>query len=453
MTVNTTEAASIAGSPRKSDDYYSAREQRLQRGGRLLQLGALLNGLMAVLVFIVGVIAATSSTDLFTTSANITVVRYDGADDLALLLTLLLLLGNVCVLLLTFVSVVAQEFWGLLLVWAVAVVNVGLLVVYGFIPGLVSIVLAFLAAIVVTRDIRTFRINPVMLKEIRGRMRGARAFVVITVYLGLMSGFAVLMYLLQRGIILNSSTSTTGELGRSLFEGVFVVELLLIIFITPAFTSGAISNEQERRTFDLLQITLLSKAAFVVGKLESALSYVFLLLLAAIPLQSIAFIFGGVSENELALIFVILSTTALTLGAIGMFFSTTSDRTLTASVRAYTVTAIVTIGVPVVMWFFVNVFNHAVDNTSSTVTNSPSLEAFFMYIGLFVASLNPVLAASATQQLLINQQELVFWQATLNNGEKIPMIAPWISMILIYMIVSLILVIISVRRMRRADTV
>ena len=34
------------------------------------------------------------------------------------------------------------------------------------------------------------------------------------------------------------------------------------------------------------------------GKLVSALSFVMLLLLAAIPLQSIAFFFGGVAETE-----------------------------------------------------------------------------------------------------------------------------------------------------------
>ena len=35
--------------------------------------------------------------------------------------------------------------------------------------------------------------NPVVLKELRGRMRGPRAFVVLTVYLTLMSGFATLL--------------------------------------------------------------------------------------------------------------------------------------------------------------------------------------------------------------------------------------------------------------------
>ena len=36
--------------------------------------------------------------------------------------------------------------------------------------------------------------NPVVLKELRGRMRGARAFVVLTVYLVLLGAFSSLVY-------------------------------------------------------------------------------------------------------------------------------------------------------------------------------------------------------------------------------------------------------------------
>src|SRR5690606_6689202 len=112
-------------------------------------------------------------------------------------------------------------------------------------------------------------------------------------------------------------------------------ELMLIIFIAPAFTAGAVTGERERKTYDLLQITLLPRPSFIIGKLESALGYIFLLLLAAIPLQSIAFLFGGVSETELIISFVILVVTAIALGTIGLYFSTAAERTLTASVRAY----------------------------------------------------------------------------------------------------------------------
>ena len=173
-----------------------------------------------------------------------------------------------------------------------------------------------------------------MLKELRGRMRGARAFVIITIYLLLMSIFTILLYFVRVPL---SGSVVTGELGRVLFIGVVGIELLLIIFIVPALTAVAITGERERKTYDLLKTTLLPTPAFVAGKMESALGYIFLLLLAAIPLQSIAFLFGGVSLPELLLAFIVLSVTAMTLGAVGMFFSSLTDRTLPATVRSYTV--------------------------------------------------------------------------------------------------------------------
>ncbi len=48
------------------------------------------------------------------------------------------------------------------------------------------------------------RRNPIALKELRGRMRGARAFVILTGYVTLMSLFTVLLYL-----IYTTSSSTS----------------------------------------------------------------------------------------------------------------------------------------------------------------------------------------------------------------------------------------------------
>jgi ABC-2 type transport system permease protein len=426
---------------------------RVQRAGEILRWGAIANGIAVVLVLLVGIIAALDAVDdLFTTASNILLAFHDGAGDTAMLAVVLLTLANVSALMVAMVGVLAQEIWAVLLTWAIVTVNAIFLVTLGYTPALVAIIPAAMAGVVMFRDFRAFRLNPVMLKEVRERMRGARAFVVITVYLGLMSGFAVLLYLLQRGVVMDNASSVTGELGRIVFAGVVGLELLLIIFIAPAFTAGAVSNERERKTYDLLHITLLPKPSFVVGKLESALSYIFLLLLAAIPLQSIAFFFGGVSEGELILAFVILAVTTVALGAVGLFFSTTVDRTLTASVRAYTAAFIVTIGVPIVLGFFVNIFNNAVSGTGTNVTDSATMEAALIYLGALVVSLNPVLTALSTQQLLVEQQESGFWFATLSSdGSVIPMVSPWISFSIIYLILAAVLVILAVRQMRRSD--
>src|SRR5438876_11937537 len=118
---------------------------------------------------------------------------------------------------------------------------------------------------------------PGVLKELRGRMRGMRAFVVLTVYLTLMSGFVTLLYVLNASWMSNPGSAAGANIGRLLCAGIVGTELFLVTFIAPTFTAGAISGERERQTYDLLRTTLLPARSLVLGKLVSALSYVFLL--------------------------------------------------------------------------------------------------------------------------------------------------------------------------------
>jgi ABC-2 type transport system permease protein len=290
-----------------------------------------------------------------------------------------------------------------------------------------------------------------MLKELRGRMRGVRSFAIITIFLSLMGSFTVLLYLLQLPRINSQDTIITGELGRLLFIGVVGIELLLIVFIVPALTAGAVTGERERKTFDLLQTTLLSAPSFIVGKMESALGYILILLLSAIPLQSIAFLFGGVSGIEVAIAFILLTVTAFALGALGMFFSALTERTLTATVRVYTVAVVLVFGLPIVSYLL---FNGAFGNAISGVAvNADSAigEATLIYGDMIASSLNPVTSAFYTQQMLIDQQKAALFDVQLaSNGQLIPVIAPWIITSVIYIGVTAFLINLAVRQMRRS---
>jgi len=142
----------------------------------------------------------------------------------------------------------------------------------------------------------------------------------------------------------------------------------------------------------------------VLGKLESALSYVLLLLFAAIPLQSIAFLFGGVGELELVLAFIILLVTAITLGTVGIYFSTQASRTLSASVRAYSTTLVVTFAVPLILSIVLTIV------TAPLRTLSPAVEAGLIYVDDFLRSMNPITAALFSRQQLVENQVLGFFR-------------------------------------------
>ncbi|MCA9960930.1 MAG: hypothetical protein KC443_17945, partial [Anaerolineales bacterium] len=100
------------------------------------------------------------------------------------------------------------------------------------------------------RPFRMLRDNPVTLKELRSRMRGRRAFVVLTVYLVVMSLLIALIYLAYASAANQAYGPDPRQAGKVVFGAVIGVQVFLVTFIAPAFTAGAITGEKERQTFD-----------------------------------------------------------------------------------------------------------------------------------------------------------------------------------------------------------
>jgi ABC-type transport system involved in multi-copper enzyme maturation permease subunit len=225
-------------------------------------------------------------------------------------------------------------------------------------------------------------------KELRGRMRGRRAFIVLTIYLLLLSGFAygIYEYLRQQslqqvfsaiqpgidpgfggGFTTYSSTQSTAlsaTVGHAIYSGLLVVETLLVLVLAPAFTSGAVSLEREKQTLDLLVATPLSTFGMVLGKLLSALTWVFLLIVASVPLASVVFAFGGVGPEDLIRGYALLFALAFGMGAIGMFISALVRRTQTATVLTFVAVLVLTIGSMAVHEFW-----RVVTTPASSATN------------------------------------------------------------------------------------
>ena len=286
--------------------------------------------------------------------------------------------------------------------------------------------------------------NPVVLKELRGRMRGARAFIVLTIYLGLLGAFSSLIYVaVSESATRVSGQVNVGEIGRTLFGGVVAIEMLLVSFIAPAFTSGAISGEREHQTYDLLRTTLLPSHSLVWGKLVSAMSFVLLLLLAAIPLQSIAFFFGGVAETEVILSFVILTATALLFSTIGLYFSARSNRTLSASVLTYALATFIMFGLPIVLGSVLWIIEPSLDNIQSA-----GAERAVIYALGVIISTNPAATALMSQYILVNQRTTGTFAYTLNNGQDMTLISPWVPFTVLYVLLTVVFFVLAVRRVR-----
>lgn len=289
------------------------------------------------------------------------------------------------------------------------------------------------------------RRNPIALKELRGRMRGSRAFIVLTAYVALMSLFTVVLYLIYSTSRTVTLSTTGGVIGKLIFGGIVAVELFLVCFIAPAFTAGAISGERERRTFNLLRTTLLPARRIVFGKLLSALAYIVLLLLVAVPLQSLAFLMGGVSIGEVLLSVELLLVTAIGYGAAGLYFSAVTKRTLTASILTYTFALVMTVALPIGALVLATIVLSP-GLWSSAVLQGAAVIAF----GL-LASSNPISTAVFTEVILLDKGSAFYFTQTLVDGTNLPLVSPWVVYTVIYLLGSLVLVLLTVRAVRRTE--
>src|SRR5438045_1654921 len=131
-------------------------------------------------------------------------------------------------------------------------------------------------------------------KELRLRLRRERTIWVIIIYL-LVMGLLGFIFISESG---SYNAYTLSILGRELYTLLASVQLFLIIFITPAFTSTAINGEKERQTFDLLLCSQLSSFALIAGKLAAGLANALLLIAASVPLFSLVFFFCGVGPEH-----------------------------------------------------------------------------------------------------------------------------------------------------------
>ncbi len=143
--------------------------------------------------------------------------------------------------------------------------------------------------------------NPVLARELKERMRGLRAFIALGVFLSLLTLTVWIVYKandLQNNNGFPFDLERQTRLGRELFEWLMSIMLILLFFLVPGLTAGTISGERERQTLTTLQLTLLAPRSIIWGKVQAAVVYLSLMIVAALPLFAVAYQLGGVSLTD-----------------------------------------------------------------------------------------------------------------------------------------------------------
>lgn len=194
--------------------------------------------------------------------------------------------------------------------------------------------------IAATKAIRPFWGNPVVVRDLRVRMRGARSYWNQAGYLLLLGLISVAGY---------SSAVSSNQFGMAegfdpigvqaqlheFYTFIFMALAGLITLIAPALTAASMTSERQNLTLDLLITTPLSAAELLFGKLVSCVAFITLLLVLSFPASALCVMLGGATLGDVFRVYVIIAVDGLLMAAIGLYFSCAIRHSFPAIIATY----------------------------------------------------------------------------------------------------------------------
>lgn len=171
--------------------------------------------------------------------------------------------------------------------------------------------------------LRLLPTNPICMRLVQGGSRRLRHLYIRAGYLGLT--IVVLLFLLMTDQLggAGANIRTLASSGARVFEWVSYLQVGLICILTPVFMAGAIAQEANPQTWDILLTTPLNNLQVVLGNLFGRLFFVLALLFSSLPLFAVTQYFGGVPGDAIFASYAIAASSALIVAAIAVTLSVT----------------------------------------------------------------------------------------------------------------------------------
>src|SRR5262249_212620 len=111
--------------------------------------------------------------------------------------------------------------------------------------------------------------------------------------------------------------------GNAVVGALLAAQMAGVCLITPALVVLSITGERERGPLALCQTTCLSTDAILVVKLLAVIVHMAFLVLAGLPVASLAVLWGGVDPGRLLAEFAVASVALLAVGGISLICAAT----------------------------------------------------------------------------------------------------------------------------------
>lgn len=164
--------------------------------------------------------------------------------------------------------------------------------------------------------------NPILQRVVAAASQRRRDLLVRCGYLGVLIAVVLYALLAQLGAAGGGSLTALNKASAQLFQQLSYVQLALVALLAPIFTAGAITQERDSQTYDILLSTPLTNGQIVLGTLLSRVFFIVALLVSGVPVLAITRLFGGVSLGAVVMSFLIAAATALVMGALAIAIAT-----------------------------------------------------------------------------------------------------------------------------------
>lgn len=274
--------------------------------------------------------------------------------------------------------------------------------------------------------------NPILIRVVCGGSKRTRHLWVRAGYLAVLLGVLLIS---QMGWSSRGSLADLAKNASQTFAYVSYVQLALMCFLAPVFTAGAITQEKDAQTFNILLTTPLSNVQIVFGSLLSRLFFVLVLLLGGLPVFCVTMLYGGVTGREILLSFGIAACTAVLTGSLAIAISMMKVGTRRTIFSFYLAIALYLMLVPAIglLWKSMRIPEAPTTTTQVAMTR---LAPFHPFLSLMAAmsTMNVPSAESLGSYTF-------FWRWALSK--------PYYAYMVLTLVISLVLVLLSTLGVRR----
>ena len=190
-----------------------------------------------------------------------------------------------------------------------------------------------------------------------------------------------------------------------IFKIVIFLPAILLIFVAPSFISGAISDERQRGTLEILLTTKMTARSIVFGKFLSLFASIMLILVSQLPIIAILFLYGGISVLDIIKLVINFVVFVILIISMGIFCSSIVVKTSVATALVYSTVLGLFVGTLVLYFLAANSFIMNENNIFGIL---------FIRFSKFVLLFNPLVSMDFLLSKIMGEDSLdilvsLFW--------------------------------------------